>query len=67
MDALYIDLIRGLGTHGINSALALIIFFVARAKYRDIMHENVRQCQRLTRLEKSCLKAGIELLELEDE
>lgn len=66
IDALYNYITHNFGISPLNTFLLLIIFFVAKAHYTEITETLNHAMKRLERNERSMLKAGIELLDMED-
>ena len=65
--ALYDYIVSNLTNHGVNTALAILIFIFAKAKYKQLIKEHDTQCKRIARIERACYKYQIELGKLEEE
>lgn len=62
----YNGVIASLGLSPINTSLLVIIFMLARQRYLT-QEEAIEKQQKLTdRIERSLIRAGIELMEMED-
>lgn len=62
----YNGVIASLGLSPINTSLLVIIFMLARQRYLS-QEEAIEKQQKLTdRIERSLIRAGIELMEMED-
>jgi hypothetical protein len=66
MDAFYIYFANHFGISPLNTLLLLIIFFVAKKHYTQITETLEHSLKRIERNERSMLKAGIELLDMEE-
>jgi hypothetical protein len=59
-------LITHFGVSALDALLLGILFWLAKARYQETLMMLECHTRRMERVEKSCLKAGIILLELEE-
>ena len=66
MDAFYHNIVVGLGLSPVNTSLLAVIFFLARQRFSYFKEEIVKVAKKNDRVERSLIKAGIELLDMEE-
>lgn len=65
MDALYNSIINSLGLSPVNTSLLVVIFFLVRQRLLFLETQVEEWVKRNDRVERSLIKAGIDLLEME--